>query len=166
MAIPTAELLDTLPSRTLSEVLGALSSRAIAPGAGGATGIVLALAAGCAQKAVAVTRKREGADTGLSTVEDDLLRLREQALACAADDGRCYMAYAKSPGPDTARELVLAGERFLDCALRLGERMAWLNGRVDPVVAGDLGSGAQLQAAVVRIVTEIIRDNRALTEGH
>ena len=38
MALPTAELLDTLPSRTLGEVLGALSSRAIAPGAGGATG--------------------------------------------------------------------------------------------------------------------------------
>ena len=158
----TTELLESLPSRSLDEILAALASRAVAPGAGAAAGVVLALAAACAEKAVVVTRKQQEADPALPAVAVALAGLRAQALRSAADDGLCYMAYARAPGPETARELVLAGERFLACALQVGEHMAWLTGRVDPVAAIDLAAGAQLQAAVVNVVNEIIRDNRAL----
>lgn len=158
-----ADLLADLPARSLDQLLNALASRSMVPAAGTAVGVVLALAAACAQKAVAVTLRRDPTRDEMAAVDVVLANLRQRALLAAADDGLCYLSFAQEREPEIAEALLDAGERFLACAEELGQLIDRLQDRIDPVVAGDLATAVTLQRAVVDAVREILRDNRRAT---
>jgi hypothetical protein len=112
---------------SFQELLEALASDAMMPGAGTAGGIALALAAACAGKAVAISLRHDVDCSELHALQLQFSDLRNGALALAEADALQFKRYLKSNDPvdtdallNTDSKLVAESHR-LDALLRAHE---------------------------------------------
>lgn len=104
-----------MPGTSIADLrIGALaeliSSDHIAPGAGAAGAVTLALAAACGAKAVSVSLRHAPDDTCLSTALTRLEKLRDGALQSADTDAQKFTIFVHDRSTNSARELAETGE--------------------------------------------------------
>ncbi|HWK53918.1 MAG TPA: cyclodeaminase/cyclohydrolase family protein [Hyphomicrobiales bacterium] len=104
---------------TLKVLLDALASDAMIPGAGAASGVAFALAAACAGKAVAITRRHED-QPALAQLQKQLTELRESGLALGEADALQFKQLLESGGPGPEEKLLRTDCRLLDNCPRIG----------------------------------------------
>ena len=117
-------LLDSEPLAhcSLKDFLDALASDAMIPGAGAAGGIALALAAACAGKAAAISR-RHAEESLLEELEEQLNVLRTKAISLAEADALLFKEHLRqvdnTAGENLRRtdQLIVAGCQELDALL-------------------------------------------------
>ena len=101
--------LEDLPTWTVAAVVDRVGSTDRAPGGGAAGGIVIALAAACALKAVLMTLKHHPEDTDLQPAAARLRDIAEEALRGGTDDAvtfaRLILAYQMPHDTDDAAEV-------------------------------------------------------------
>jgi formiminotetrahydrofolate cyclodeaminase len=117
---PKASPIERKPLRDckLDEFLAALASAAILPGAGAAGGVALALAAACAEKAVAITRKH-AANPALEELQEQLASLGKRALELGQRDALQFKQQLKSNDSEAAQELLRTDYTILDACQAL-----------------------------------------------
>lgn len=99
---------------TLEDFVAALASDAVLPGAGAAGGMALAIAAGCAGKAVAITRKHQNGDRALERLQQQFERIAEAALALAEHDAIQFKQQLQSDDPAAIDALLRTDCTILD----------------------------------------------------
>jgi formiminotetrahydrofolate cyclodeaminase len=137
-----------LPVETLVTRLG---SDAMTPGAGAAGAITLALAAGCASKAIAITAKHRTLPPALVDAARSIARLQEAALHGADEDVEHFRAYLKHRSAETAEELRQSDESLRDLCESLKALIDRISGDVHEIVAGDISAARVLTEAAVSI---------------
>lgn len=102
---------------SVDEFIKALASAAVLPGAGAAGGVALALAAACAGKAVAITRRHDEGNTLLAYLQTQLADLAASALILAENDALHFRRQLESADPAAASALLHTDLTVLDtCA--------------------------------------------------
>jgi formiminotetrahydrofolate cyclodeaminase len=109
------------PSRRLGEssvevLIESIASRRIAPGAGSAAAVVLALGAACAQKAALVSLKHRPDDERLQQAARNCESIAREALSGAEEDAREFARLLRSP------DKAAAAARLLELGHRLERR--------------------------------------------
>ncbi len=138
----------TMPVETLVTRLG---SDAMTPGAGAAGAITLALAAGCASKAIAITGKHRTLPPALVDAARSIARLQEAALHGADEDVEHFRTYLKHRSAETAKELRQSDESLRDLCESLQALIDRISGDIHEVVAGDLSAARVLTEAAMTI---------------
>jgi formiminotetrahydrofolate cyclodeaminase len=112
---PTVSAIGKKPLQhyTLEAFMAELASEAISPGAGAAGGITLALAAACAGKAVAITRRHQS-DSRLDKLQMQLERITESALSLAELDAQQFRRQLQSDRPAAIHALLHTDYTILD----------------------------------------------------
>jgi formiminotetrahydrofolate cyclodeaminase len=140
-----------LQHMTLEGFIAALGSADPAPGAGAAAGVCLALAAGCAAKAFAISARHAGGPA-LEEAAAQARRLADAALAGARRDAEDFPALLQAGDDRSAADAV---RRDGEALLALGDQLQALLSRygpaTDPVMAGDIGAAAGLLRAAANI---------------
>ncbi|MES2626186.1 MAG: hypothetical protein V4628_12960, partial [Pseudomonadota bacterium] len=95
------------------------ASDAIIPGAGSASGITLALAAACAGKAVAISRRHDADNAVLADLQAQLADLVKSALALAQADALQFKRHLTNESPATGDALLRTDQRILDVCRKL-----------------------------------------------
>jgi formiminotetrahydrofolate cyclodeaminase len=150
----------SLAERSRGEVIRAVAAAGVAPGAGAAGAITLALAGACAAKAVAVTLRHRPADAALRALAEQLADISRRALIGADEDTRRFEAFIHSKDAADASRLIRNGEALTQLAARLGELLRVVEQRVDPSVQGDASAAAALCSAFRAIASENLKENR------
>lgn len=147
-------LLETksLEHCTLKVLLDALASDAMIPGAGAASGVALALAAACAGKAVAITR-RHGDDPDLVELQQQLAELRESGLALGETDALLFKQFLESGGPEPEGKLLRTDCRILDNCRALESLLARHEHRIAENMSGDW-QAARVLSRASRLIQE------------
>ena len=146
---------------TIGEFLEALASDAVLPGAGAAGGLALALAAACAEKAVAITRRHD-ANPALQTLQQQLAQLGAEALELGQRDALQFKQQLKSDNPAAATELLRTDYTILDACQALDRLLQDNRGLIADNMAGDWKAARALLHACRVIHTENVRE---LKEG-
>ena len=147
-----------LADRTLESFTSRLGSTAATPGSGSAAAVALALAAGCLRKAAVITLKR-GDDADLQRLAEEAAALTAAALAGAEEEAESFRALLRAPSR-AVDEVLQVADGLSMCAAALLELAEQLDGRVDPVLAGDLLAARALTGAA----QQILAANRAEAE--
>ncbi len=150
--MPTAdgppERLGAMPIDALVAKLG---SDAITPGAGAAGAIVLALAAACASKAIAITAKHRALPAALVDAARSIEELRGAALHGADEDVERFRTYLLHRDAETADELRESDRTLLELCDSLKEIVDRISADVHDVVAGDISAARVLTQAAAAI---------------
>jgi len=124
-----------------------ISSNAIAPGAGAAGAVTLALAAACGAKAVSISLKHAPLDVRLSAALTRFEKLRGCALQGADADSQAFAEFVRQRSAAGARELVETGEvmaHLIDALFLVIDEVA---PHVRPSMTGDLIAARALAIA-------------------
>lgn len=146
---------------TLEQLLETISSSQPTSGAGVAAAVALALAIGCATKAINVSLKH-GSDAVLDAAALRLHALSERALAYARTDSALFASYLQTHSQADAAGLVTSAEEFQELAGEVLSEIEELRGRVLPTVAIDVSTALRLHSAATSTEVEILRSNRKL----
>jgi flagellar biosynthesis/type III secretory pathway chaperone len=144
----------------LGEFLDALASDAILPGAGAAGGVALALAAACAEKAVAITRRHD-ANPALEELQKQLSDLAKRALELGQQDALQFKQQLKSNDSAAAQKLLRTDYTILDTCRAL-DRLLQDNGElIADNMSGDWKAAHALLHACRVIHNENVRELKA-----
>lgn len=147
----------------IGEFLEALASDAVLPGAGAAGGIALALAAGCAGKAVAITRRHD-ANPQLVELQEQLARMTDEALALGHQDALQFKRQLKSDDPGAATALLRTDYTILDACQALERLLQDHRDAIADNMAGDWKAARALLHACRVIHNENVRELRSDAE--
>src|SRR6202042_932534 len=86
---------DGIAQMRVEDLIGAIGGRQIAPGAGAAGAVTLALAAACATKATTISVKHQPQHAGLRRSQERLESAPGFALAGADRDAEAFTAFIK-----------------------------------------------------------------------
>jgi formiminotetrahydrofolate cyclodeaminase len=125
-----------------------VSSDHVAPGAGAAGALTLALAAACIAKAVSVSLKHAPDDSCLSIALPSLKKLRDCALQGADADAHAFANFVRDRSDDNARALAEAGETIDHLMDALSLIIEEVESHIRANMAGDLVAAKALLAAV------------------
>lgn len=156
----TREKSKTLADRPVGELISAVASDAVSPGAGAAGAVALALAAACAGKAAAVTLKHHPDDEALVRAHARLGEIGRRALGGADEDASRFADFARTKSKSAAEKLVQAGENLHQLAESLHSVLFEIQARIDPVVAGDITAARKLCEACLTIQAANLAENR------
>ena len=143
----------------LGELIDAVASAEVSPGAGAAGAISLALAAACAGKAVAITLKRHQ-DATLNRAQAELARIGRQALSGADEDAVRFEDFIHHNDGHSTTQLLKAEERLQSLAGSLAGILDDLETRIDHVVAADVAAARALCRAFGVIQTRNLDETR------
>lgn len=146
----------------LADVLEAIASQAVSPGAGAAAAMTLALAAACGGKAISISRKHRAIDTDLIRLQSELDWIRSAALQGAQEDAARFEELLRHKSMDNARRLVRTGEYLQALAERLMIALGARESLVEPQVVGDVHAARELCAAFRVVQAENLQENRGL----
>lgn len=106
---------------SFQELLDALASDAVMPGAGTAGGIALALAAACAGKAVAITLRHDVDNAELAALKQQFADMKQHALHLAEADALQFQRYLQSANAQTTQALLHTDNKLVDESRRLAQ---------------------------------------------
>lgn len=149
-----------LADRRLGELIDAVASAGVSPGAGAAGAITLALAAACAGKAVAITLGKHPARAGLAEVREQLETIGREAVAGADEDAGRFAAFVHDPDAGTAHRLLEAEEHLQRVAAALVRILESIETQIDPVMAGDVAAAKALCQAFEVIQSRNLEETR------
>jgi formiminotetrahydrofolate cyclodeaminase len=141
--MPTTSLAD-LRTGALVELI---SSSEIAPGAGAAGAVTLALGAACGAKAVSVSLKHAPEDTRLSLALAGFEKLRGCSLQGADRDSQAFTDFVRHRNAAGAKELVQTGEAMAHLIDALFLMIEEIEPHVRPSMTGDLIAARALATA-------------------
>jgi hypothetical protein len=141
--MPTTSLAD-LRTGALVELI---SSSEIAPGAGAAGAVTLALGAACGAKAVSVSLKHAPEDTNLSVALTRFEKLRGCALQGADTDSQAFAEFVRHRTAAGARGLVETGDAMAHLIDALFLMIEEVEPHVRPSMTGDLIAARALATA-------------------
>lgn len=150
-----------LPALAIGRFLELLASDAALPGAGAAGGVALALAAACAGKAIAVSRRHDSSPA-LAGLQVELRRIVELALDLGQQDAICFKQQLKAEDPDAARALLRTDYTMLDVCRGLERLLEDNRDLVRDNMAGDWKAARALLHACRAIHSENLRE---MTQG-
>jgi hypothetical protein len=148
---------------TIGEFLGVLASDAMLPGAGAAGGLALALAAACAGKAVAITRRHDP-NPLLADLQAELARMVEQALVLGQKDAIQFKQQLKSEGVAVIDALLRTDRTILDTCQALDRLLQDNRKLIADNMAGDWKAARALLHACRVIHNENVRELKADTD--
>jgi formiminotetrahydrofolate cyclodeaminase len=151
---------SSLAERTLADILAALASDAISPGSGAAAAVVLAFAAACAGKALAISEKHRPAEGNVKAAEEQLVVLVRRALERADADARFFAEFTHHKDVASTKELLEADEVSRSLAQELAEVLNEIEPTIHPVVAADIAAARTLLSAVSAIEERIQAENQ------
>jgi len=151
---------SNLADRPLGEVIEAIGSADVSPGAGAAGAVGLALAAACARKAAAVTLKHRPDDAALTKVCSELSDIALGALRGADEDAAQFETFIHEADAQSAEHLLQVGARLTRTARVVTALLSDLAERVDPAVRADVAAAQALCDAFTEIETMNLEQNR------
>jgi formiminotetrahydrofolate cyclodeaminase len=156
---PIAAPLGNKPLKdfTIEDLVTALASDAMSPGAGSAGGTALALAAACAGKAVAITRKHQSS-RALEKLQKQLEHIRESALTLADRDAVQFKCLLQSDTPAAANALLMTDHTMLDTCRVLDTLLQEHSHLIADNVAGDWKAARALSDACLFIQLANVRE--------
>jgi len=149
-----------LAERALGDLMTALASNDVSPGAGAAGAVALALAAACAGKAVAITLKHRQEDESLTRVGQQLAEIRRRAMFGADEDSRRFEDFIHEKDARSAVALIRAGEGLQHLAEVLREVLRDIETQIDSVMAGDIAAAHALCDAFAAIQAANLEETR------
>jgi formiminotetrahydrofolate cyclodeaminase len=149
-----------LADRPLGEVIEAIGSADVSPGAGAAGAVGLALAAACARKAAAITLKHRPDDAALGKLRSELSDIVRRALRGADEDASQFETFIRERDAQSAENLLQVGAGLTRAARALTELLSDLADRVDPAVRADVTAAQALCDAFSEIETINREQNR------
>jgi formiminotetrahydrofolate cyclodeaminase len=156
----------SLAERPLGIVIGAIASDDVAPGAGSAAAVGLALAAACAGKAVAISRKHQTEDTELARAQDVLAQIAQRALCGADEDASRFRAFIREQDAPSAENLLESTRGLRQLGVELLEVLEGLTGHIHASVCGDITAARALCRAFIEIQSENLSENRDAAARH
>jgi formiminotetrahydrofolate cyclodeaminase len=150
---------ENLAERPLGRVIEAIASDDVAPGAGSAAAVGLALAAACASKAVAITSKHRQNDAVLARTREALGVIAHRALRGADEDALRFRAFMHEKDEASAQELIDSSKRLQQLGSELLAVLDELKDCVDPPLSGDLEAARALCTAFIEIQSENLEQN-------
>jgi formiminotetrahydrofolate cyclodeaminase len=141
----------------IGEFVDALASDAVLPGAGAAGGVALALAAACARKAVAITRRHD-ANPLLEELQKQLADLAQEALELGQQDALQFKLTLKSDDPQAATELLRTDYTIIDACQALDRLLQDNRALIADNMAGDWKAARALLHACRVIHNENVRE--------
>lgn len=127
----SADLSCRLAESSVEALIESIASRRIAPGAGSAAAVVLALGAACARKAALVSLKHRPDDERLLQAAQTCESIAREALSGAEEDAREFERLLRS------RDKAAAAAQLLELGHRLerrSEELLRLAARIRPLV--------------------------------
>jgi Formiminotransferase-cyclodeaminase len=155
---------ECLAAYPLGEVIEAIASDSVAPGAGSAAAVGLALAAACAGKAVAITLKRRPEDMVLQQAREALAQTAHRALHGADEDAARFREFTLEKDAVSAQQLLDSSKRLQHVGRALLAVLDRVEERIDSAVRGDITAARALCAAFREIQSENLAENRAAAE--
>jgi formiminotetrahydrofolate cyclodeaminase len=122
----------------IEDLLKAIASTQVAPGAGAAGAVALGLAAACLGKAVAISSKHHPDDSGLQQAADTCAQVARLALMDADRDAHEFAHFIRSHSPEAAERLVDTGEALARLRNVLVNLADHIESRIEKNMAGDL----------------------------
>jgi len=156
----SSESTTNIADQTLAGVIEAVASASIAPGAGAAGAIVLALAAACGRKAIAVTLRHRSEDAVLSKAAEQLAYISGRALAGAQEDGERFKEFVQDKEAGASQRLINAEQSLLSLAELLAATLREIEAHIDPVMAGDIVAAHALHKAFVVVGRTNLEESR------
>lgn len=147
---------------TIGEFLEALASDAMLPGAGAAGGVSLALAAACAGKAIAITRRHDG-NPRLVGLQSELAQLAGRALTLGQQDALQFKQQLKSDDPEAAQALLRTDHTLIDACRSLERLLDDNRDLIADNMAGDWKAARALLHACRVIHNENVRELKSET---
>lgn len=147
---------------TIGDFLDALASDAILPGAGAAGGVSLALAAACAGKAIAITRRHDG-NPRLVGLQSELAQLAGRALTLGQQDALQFKQQLKSDDPEAAQALLRTDHTLIDACRSLERLLDDNRDLIADNMSGDWKAARALLHACRVIHNENVRELKAET---
>lgn len=145
---------------TIGDFLDALASDAILPGAGAAGGVALALAAACAGKAIAITRRHDG-NPRLVGLQSELVQLAGRALTLGQQDALQFKQQLKTDEPEAAQALLRTDHTLIDACRSLERLLDDNRDLIADNMAGDWKAARALLHACRVIHSENLRELKA-----
>ena len=143
---PIAEL-------ALHDVISAIGSDRVSPGAGAAGAVALGLAAACAHKAAVVSLKHRPDDAVLAAAVERLAAIARRALLGADRDSNAFRGFIRAPGPQAAARLIAVGATLAHLIDSLHSVIDDIEPRVIATLAGDV-LAARALAGAARTIQE------------
>jgi len=156
---------DSLVTHPLGALIKEIASNEIAPGAGSAAAVGLALAAACAGKAVAISLKHREHDRVLSQAAQTLAAIAERALSGADEDAKHFRALVKAKDSQAAHRLIESGTHLQQVADALRDVLDAIESSVVTQVSGDLRAARVLCDAFSEIQTSNLAENSAALDS-
>lgn len=144
----------------VGDFLDALASDAILPGAGAAGGVALALAAACAGKAVAITRRHNG-NPRLVGLQSELAQLAGRALTLGQQDALQFKQQLRSDAADATHALLRTDHTLVDACRNLERLLDDNRDLIADNMAGDWKAARALLHACRVIHHENLRELRS-----
>lgn len=153
----------SIRDKSLVELVGAIAGPSISPGSGTAGSLVLVLAAACAHKALAITRKHRPLESAEESAALELAEIIERAFDSADRDASCFAAFLQHRDAGGARTLRDSDRMGQEVTSSFETLLRAIEGAIDPVARGDVAAAWELLAVVQRIQAMIAEGNEALS---
>ncbi len=122
----------------VGELMDAIGSKQISPGAGVAGAVTLALAAACAAKAVAISMKHRPDHAGLRRSLEELQTTARFALEDADHDSEAFAAFIKIHSSRTIAQLIREGDQLARLIDVLSHVLREIEPQIEPNMSGDM----------------------------
>lgn len=130
----------------ISKLTELICSNSVAPGAGAAGAVTLALAAACGGKAVSISLKHSD-DAHLHRALERFQKLSRYALEGAEDDAEAFAEWVRDRGPEATQELIESEEKMARLVNALLVTISEVEPRIKPNMVGDLAAAKALASA-------------------
>lgn len=135
----------------VKDLIALIGSDQVAPGAGSAGAVALALAAACARKAAAVSLKHHPSETVLQGALECCDEIARHAMSDADLDSEAFRSFIRTRSAAAAARLVDTGEKLAHLIDALTAVVDAVEPRIKSSMAGDLSAARALAAAARRI---------------
>jgi hypothetical protein len=131
----------------VKDLIASIDSDRVAPGAGAAGAVTLALAAACAGKAIAISLKHHPAEIALQRALECCTEIARHALADADRDAEAFKSFIRARNAAAAARLVDTGEELARWIDALSAVIDGVEAQIVPGVAGDIAAARALARA-------------------
>ncbi|MEP7313819.1 MAG: cyclodeaminase/cyclohydrolase family protein [Pseudomonadota bacterium] len=145
---------------SVMELLRAVASSAVSPGAGAAGSIALGLAAACAEKAVTISLKHHPQNAALRNAAEGFAAIARRAVHGADQDAALFREFLREDDGVAGDRLVTEGERLQELSRELRVLLDDIEPQVDPVMSGDVAAARSLAKAFEAIERANLREVR------
>ena len=149
----------------LEDLINAIGSRQVSPGAGAAGAVTLALAAACTAKAVAISLEHQPGQAVLRRSQLTLESIARFALAVADRDAEAFAAFIKEHTSRAITQVIREGDRNGRLIAVLSEVIEQVAPHIESNMSGDLLAARALTQAAHTIQaanSSEARDEKAL----